>query len=372
MAGQRSNSQVPACYARVLPGLEQVAAEEIKKDFNGQIKRTGPGLVVFRVDQIHRDLLRLRTTEDVFLLAWGTDQLTRRAEDLKKIRRWTATSADWSKLLQYHHAVRPRPKGKPTYHLVTQMYGKHSYLRSGAQKALAQGLAGKFPATWKPADENAAIEVWLTIQSKTAYCGLRLSDRSMRHRAWKVEHLPASLRPSMAAAMVRMLNVNSGQVIVDPMCGAGTILGELAENAQMHQQREVDLWAGDVDRQALLKATINLRRFAPKMCVRWDATVLPLPSKSVDGIISNPPFGKQLSDPKEIGPLYYRMIREYNRILRPGGRAVLLVSNSDQLNRAAQRRNWQSLRHIPVEVLGQSAVITVWQKPWDESEFQPL
>jgi len=69
-----------------------------------------PGLVVFRVPEIDRGLLRLRTTEDVFLLAWGTDSLTYRAADLESIRRWTARDADWGRLLRLHHAVRPRSR----------------------------------------------------------------------------------------------------------------------------------------------------------------------------------------------------------------------------------------------------------------------
>ncbi|GIW78280.1 MAG: hypothetical protein KatS3mg105_0087 [Gemmatales bacterium] len=69
-------------------------------------------------------LLRLRTTEDVFLLAWGTDGLSYRAADLKYIQRWTAREADWSQLQRLHHAVHPKPKGKPTYRLVTQMAGQ--------------------------------------------------------------------------------------------------------------------------------------------------------------------------------------------------------------------------------------------------------
>lgn len=363
MTKKHSKSPLPACYARTLPGLETVAAEEIEELAGGSVKRTGKGLVVFRVPEITRDLLELRTTEDVFLLGWGTDQLTRRAEDLKKIRRWTAQATNWQQLLAIHHSIRPKPKGKPTYHLVTQMYGKHSYLRTGAQKALAQGLAGKFPATWKPADENASIEVWLTIQGKTAYCGLRLSDREMRHRGWKGEHLPASLRPTLAAAMVKLGDARPGQVVLDPMCGAGTILAEQMESAQLYGQRGIQIWGGDIDRNAIRVADLNLRRFQPGLLARWDARALPLPDRSIDRILSNPPFGKQLSDPDSIRPLYYGMIQEYNRILRPGGRAVLLVGNSELLQRAALRCHWESLRFLPVEVLGQSAVMTVWQKP---------
>ena len=106
------------------------------------------------------------------------------------------------------------------------MTGKHVYFRRHAREALAKGLAGKLPAKWKHADEDAAVEVWLTIDGPTAYCGVRLSDKTMRHRTYKVEHLPASLRPTVAAAMVRLAGAGPGMVFVDPMCGAGTILAE--------------------------------------------------------------------------------------------------------------------------------------------------
>src|SRR5262249_37223225 len=153
-----------------------------QRELGGEVKRTAEGMVVFRLDAIDARLLELRTTEDVFLLAWGTDQLTYRAEDLDKIQRWTAHESDWQQLLRLHHTIRPRPKGKPTYRLVTQMRGHHAYQRRDAGKALARGLTGHFPESWRPAEDNAAIEVWLTINEATAVCALRLSDRTMRHR----------------------------------------------------------------------------------------------------------------------------------------------------------------------------------------------
>src|SRR5438309_1598661 len=141
----RAPSPLPACYAMVHPGLEEIAAEEIERELGGEVKRSAPGIVVFRLAEIDARILSLRTTEDVFLLAWGTDQLTYRAEDLDKIQRWTAREPDWGRLLLLHHAVHAKPKGKPTYRLVAQMEGEHGYLRRDAAKALARGLAGKFP-----------------------------------------------------------------------------------------------------------------------------------------------------------------------------------------------------------------------------------
>ena len=64
-------------------------------------------------------------------------------------------------------------------------------------------LRGKLPAPLVPAEEGAHLEIWLRVMGKRAICGVRLSDQRMRHRTYKLEHFPASLRPTMAAAMVR-------------------------------------------------------------------------------------------------------------------------------------------------------------------------
>ncbi|HKI30759.1 MAG TPA: methyltransferase [Gemmataceae bacterium] len=362
MPPRRPPAEPPPLYAMVLPGLEAIAAEEISDDLGGEVKKSGHGLVVFRAPEVER-VLELSTTEDVFLLAWGSDALTYRAEDLKSIRRWTAHDADWGRLLAIHHALRPKPKGKPSYHLVAQMHGQHGYRRVDALEALAGGLAGHFPASWRPVGENAAVEVWLTIDGRTAVCGLRLSDRSMRHRSWKQEHLPASLRPTVAAAMVRLAEPRPDMRLVDPMCGAGTILGEAIAYARRHRLGTLEVCGGDQEANAVRAAETNLRHLGPARLERWDAVRLPLDDASADQIVSNPPFGKQLSRPEEVGPLYHRMVPEYDRVLKPGGRAVLLVSEDAPLREAARAAGWKLLRQVDVRVLGQPAVITVWRKP---------
>jgi 23S rRNA G2445 N2-methylase RlmL len=366
MARSRSGSantgqQLPACYALVHPGLETIAADEIERDLGGQVKRTATGLVVFRLETIDHRILTLRTTEDVFLLGWGTDQLTYRAEDLDKIQRWTARSVDWQQLLRIHHAIRPKPKGKPTYRLVTQMEGHHAYLRRDAGKALARGLAGHFPDTWRPAEENASIEVWLSIDQATGVCGLRLSDRTMRHRTWKLEHRPASLRPTLSAALVRLAGAHAGQVVLDPMCGAGTILAEQLVRAERTHQAIV-VCGGDIDLDALHAAAVNLRRLGQVRLARLDATRLPFASAVVDHIISNPPFGKQLSSPEAIRPLYAGMVREYDRVVKPGGQLVLLVSDAAALGEAIRPLAWKPQGRFRIRILGAAGQITVWRK----------
>lgn len=346
----------------VLPGLEAIAADEIKRNLGGDVRKSERGLVIFRVKEITPDLLKLRTTEDVFLLAWGTDSLTYRAGDLKQIRQWTAKEPDWPQLLRLHHGVHPKPKGRPTYHLVAQMTGTHAYRRIDAKKEMAIGLTGVFPSTWRPAEEDAAVEVWLTINGKTAVCGLRLSDKTMRHRTWKEEHTPASLRPTMAAAMVRLAGAAPGDVVLDPMCGAGTIMGEQIELSKQRRAGRVEVLGGDIDKIALRAAAANLKRVGPALLAQWDAVRLPIAPNSVDRVISNPPFGKQLASPEEIGPLYRALVRESDRALKDDGRAVFLASYMQPLRDAARLVGWQPQKQVNVRVLGQAATISVWRK----------
>jgi tRNA G10 N-methylase Trm11 len=143
------------------------------------------------------------------------------------------------------------------------------------------------------------------------------------------------------------------------MCGAGTILAEQLAALD----GKVQAWGGDLELNALRAAAANLRKLGKAKLARWDARRLPLADLSVDRILSNPPFGKQLGRPEDIGPLYRRMIPAYDRVLRPGGIAVLLVSDPEPLQDAARAAGWKRLRRLRVRVLGQPAAVTVWQKP---------
>jgi 23S rRNA G2445 N2-methylase RlmL len=348
----------PPCYALTIPGLETVLAAEIEQDLGGDVRRVARGLVVFRPRKLDRSLLELRTAEDVYLLLWGTDSLTHRAVDLDQIRRWTAREPDWPRVLQIHHQIRPRPKGKPTYHLVTQKEGDHAYRRVDALEALAKGLAGKLPVNWRPAEENASVEVWLTIDGHSAICGLRLSDRSMRHRDYKLEHLPASLRPVAAAAMIRLARVKEGMILLDPMCGAGTIL---AEHLAVHRRGWV--LGGDHEAGALRAASVNLRRLGEPMLARWDARRLPLAAACIDRIACNPPFGKQLGMPEEVPRLYRHLICECHRVAKENGRIVLLTSEFASLREAIASVGWRPEQKLRLRILGQPAILSVWDKP---------
>jgi 23S rRNA G2445 N2-methylase RlmL len=369
MPPRNSTTTAPACYALTTPGLEGLAAAEIRDRLGGEILKSTSGMVVFRVEDIDSRLLDLNTVEDVFLLAWGTNDLTRRAADLELIQRWTSIKPDWPELLRLHHAVRPKPRGTPSYWLVVQQEGRQVYQRHSARKSLIRGLDKVIHPRWKIQEEMADLEIWLTIHEQQAVCGVRLSDRTMRHRTWKKEHRPASLRPVVAAAMARQISARPGLRILDPMCGAGTVLAESLRLARQHRDKtDPVLVGGDIDNDALQCASINLRSWTPSQLCLWDARRLPLASRSFDAVVCNLPFGKQYAADQDLGALYDAVAKEADRVLYDGGVACFLTSETTLARNAAAANGWKARENVPVEVLGQRASILTWRVPTDRLE----
>ena len=217
------------------------------------------------------------------------------------------------------------------------------------RKAFLAGLAGEFPSSWRLVDENAAIEFWLTIHRATAVCGLRLSDATMRHREYKVEHRPASLRPTVAAAMVRLAGAGPDAIVVDPTCGAGTILAEQLSWLAIAVFKFRSSAA--ISNGGRCSGRDQFARQGRAYLARWDAGRLPLADESVDRIIANPPFGKQLSNPDEVRRSTNEWCPECDRVLQPEGKAVLLASEPEWLRPLAKK---------PVGPAGASSASACW------------
>ena len=109
--------------------------------------------------------------------------------------------------------------------------------------------------------------------------------------------------------------------------------------------------------EALSAARANAAERPRANLVRWDARALPLGDGSVDCVVSNLPFGKQLSSPAETPALYAGVARELSRILKRGGRAVLLTSEPRLLVQQAEGTSLHVQRRLNIELLGQPATI---------------
>jgi 23S rRNA G2445 N2-methylase RlmL len=316
-------------YALVVPGLEDLAATELRRVgasavevLSGFDKRDS--LVLFQAADA-TPLLRCRLIEDVFLLL--SDAKVPVGRSAPNGLAGAVSRASLDAALLAHHALSARRRGR-SYKVSTRVAGRQTFRREDVQAAFERAVARLLPH-WVPSP-HAAIEVWVHVIGPRAIVGLRVSTDELAQRRYKRAHTPASLKPTVAAALVEWSAPAASDVLVDAMCGAGTILRERAEAGPA-----AHVLGGDIDRAAIAAARENIGRL-PHVAL-WDAQHLPLRTASVDAFVTNPPYGRQHPASDGIELLYRAMMREAERVLRRGGRCVVLSGAVSELLHALPR-----------------------------------
>jgi len=350
--------------AHTMPGLEQVSWLEIRRRLarahleGYKTVRDRNGMVLFRYGGDPDDLLSLRTAEDVFLVvervpdvAWGYEGFSQIYEALLR-----------SRFLSHSlPGQRSRSRrGRPTFRVVTRMVGRSQpYRRKDLQQSIEKALAKGSGGRWRAVAEDGDLEIWASLIGRDLICALRLSDASMRHRSYKTAHIEASLRPSVAAAMVWLTVPQEEDVFLDPMCGAGTLLVERGTIARHRLLLGVDHAS-----ESLEAAAANIGpRHKPRQLVCGDARRLPFGSESVTKIATNLPFGRRVGTRRGNVTLYRDAVREMNRVLVDGGPMVLLSSEVELVEESVgQVQGLELARTYDVQLLGLSARIFVVEK----------
>merc|ERR1712232_283219 len=101
--------------------------------------------------------------------------------------------------------------------------------------------------------------------------------------------------------------ISSGELIVDPMCGAGIILLEAAQCWSFATYLGFDVDQTQLNRLAANRDLLSGRSRRGMHVVRGDATHLPLPDGCVDAIVCDLPFGKLFGSEAQPEPGTKRM-----------------------------------------------------------------
>ena len=342
-------------YAIVVPGLERVAWKDIRASLDDvQLIAEESGRLLFEYSGAPRDLLYLRSVENVYILMRSIRGLSQSRKSLGIIFK-QAMSADFRAAAMIHkEAHRSKGKKKLTFRVVSNKLGKHNFRRVDAQKAVEKAIAGK--CGWRLTRQDPILEARIDVEEDQALLGFKLSSETMRNRTYKVVHLPASLKPTVAYCMVLLSRPTSTDVFVDPMCGAGTIAIERALDGAYGK-----VIGGDVEESVIraAKSNVDASRRSVDLAM-WNVSAIALKDNTVDRIVCNLPFGKQMRSRLGNQRLYANFFREAARISRPGGRAVVLTSERELASELIYRHPSIDMeRYLRIDLLGIRAYIYV-------------
>jgi tRNA (guanine6-N2)-methyltransferase len=302
-------------------------------------------------------LNRLRTAEDVFAIVGYRDGLAERADALDRIRAASRDARWLEDALATHARFVPgsRAGRRLRFRVVARMIGEHPFRRIDMGREVAQGISEREDHNWRLVEEEADVEFWATMFEGDFILALRLSGNAMRQREYKVAHLAGSLRPSVAASLAWLTEPTAEDTVLDPFCGTGTVLIERA-----HLGRYRMLLGSDNDPVALRAAGENIGpRYKPLELHPWDATAIPLAAASVDKVVTNLPWGMRHGSHTENRRLYPQVIKEFRRLVRPGGLIVMLTAETPLMGELMTRGIFRAERVIRITVLGAPAAIYV-------------
>lgn len=215
------------------------------------------------------------------------------------------------------------------------------------KKGVADRLMAHYAVDWLP-ETGASFPIQVTIHKDTAVLTLDTSGVGLHKRGYRAQAGAAPLKETLAAALVQLSFWNKERLLVDPMCGSGTILIEAALIARnmapgLGRRFAAEGWPaipaavweearqaarGAIDQAGELSiygydseaATVQIaRQNAARAGVGDDITfdVKDVRDLWIDRqygiLITNPPYGLRLSDFQQMNDIYRALHKTFRK-----------------------------------------------------------
>ncbi|QTP58575.1 bifunctional 23S rRNA (guanine(2069)-N(7))-methyltransferase RlmK/23S rRNA (guanine(2445)-N(2))-methyltransferase RlmL [Billgrantia antri] len=384
---ESSQRQIWSFLATCPKGLEELLADELRT-LGAEPNKTTVAGVHFRADLegAYRACLWSRLANRI-VLSLLREEGIERPEALHR----TVAGVDWSRHLRSGAT------------LAVDFHGRSEHIRHtrfGAQ-TVKDGVVDALQAQGRPRPgvdlQSPDLRLYAHLHRGRLTLGVDLSGDSLHRRGYRRDVGHAPLKENLAAALLIRAGwpqrLRDDEVLVDPLCGAGTLLIEAALMAAdmapnlgrvrfgFHgwAQHDEALWA-ELRREAEARASIGRKRCRNRFygfdesppalaAAKANAMRAGIPALiafsgaslgqlqrpagldvDVRGlVITNPPYGERLGELPELVTLYRELGQGVQRAF-PGWRLAVFTANPDLGHRIGLRADKQySLKNGPLE-----------------------
>ncbi|MBW2989259.1 methyltransferase [Candidatus Woesearchaeota archaeon] len=357
-------------------GVEDTASLEIKELINSECQIKDK-CIIFNLDKLE-DLCLLcykaQSVEKVLFLL-GCFEF-KGIEDLKEKMGKVIGKAEWSDWLNKKTTFRVTCKKADNEGILSEEL-------AGDVGALIIDTVKKSKKYKQKVElDDPDITFLAFIDKNTAYLGIDFSGRDLNKREYKVFAHPASLRSTLAYALVRLSELSKGENLLDPFCYSGEIPIEAAlftSNLPLNyhskdkfsflkfkklKKFDFEAFFKRVDKEIIKVKKPLISCFDPKMMnlnaakknakiagvnkmisfsridTEWLDTKLD--KESIDRIVTHPPEFTKTSNRRDIEGIYDEFFYQSNFILKKGGKIALISRSMEMLKRAAEKNNFKA------------------------------
>lgn len=234
--------------------------------------------------------------------------------------------------------------------------------QSISKKAIVERLLSSHGVSMLP-ETGPEFPVKITLLKDRVTVTLDTSGVGLHKRGYREKFVEAPIKETLAAALVELSFWNKERILVDPCCGSGTIPIEAAmigKNiapglsrkfiseswdfipkeiwseerkkafGEIDQERELRIYAGDIDETAMEAARANADEAGVLDCIEFItgdmAALKSLNEEENIVVVSNPPYGKRIGEEEIMNGIY----ETYNYYLKQHPYWSLFLITSDK------------------------------------------
>ncbi|XP_024537046.1 THUMP domain-containing protein 3-like isoform X4 [Selaginella moellendorffii] len=337
-------------YASCAAGVERVLVSEVERLPGTRIEEATVsfyGGILFQTESSPEDVFKLRAADNVYAYLGHFKDVPVHKDGALSYLKSLASKISWEPallLFQKWQAMQDRMLQSPLTFRVTcerkcLKMKKHPFSSVDVAAALGESVYNlhNWPADMRKAPRPS-----------------RSDSQLYSKRLYRKALVPTSLRPSVAYALVQLGHIKCGDVVLDPMCGCGTIPLEAADCFR----GQVLCLGGDISPSAVAAAGENARGIlelnwfvafllitGSDACdiLQWNATFMPLRSGCVDWVICDMPFGVRCGSTQARDWRCPKVTLEIARVLRQETGVAVLMSQGKAMKQEMESTTYLKL-----------------------------
>ena len=170
---------------------------------------------------------------------------------------------------------------------------------------------------------------------------VRVGNRPLSARPWRVADYPGAANATIAAAMVRLAGVDPEDRVANLMCGSGTLLIERLLAGPAAAAVGIDNAPVAITAAAENVEAAGLRRRATLVTADIAAA-----EGTFDLLLADPPWGSLHGSHETNAELHAALLRESHRLAAPGARLVVLTHEIKLMERCLRDTTEWTVRDV--------------------------